>query len=458
MKILLLLLKLILKWKSHIWLPGYWKDRQEKANITIPKDKPIDIMFLIVDHYEPSRKDGEKSVQKVRKWCELYEEYAKKHQDSDGYFPQHTWFYRYDFPSYKNIRVLSEFVFKKFGEIEFHLHHGNDTAKNFRDTIYTGVEWFNQVGAMISAEANPNKRFAYVAGNWALDNGQKDPQFSGVNTEISILNHLGCYADYTFPAFGEVAQPRRVNSIYYATDTPEPKSYDCGIDLEVGKSPTGDLMIFQGPLFIDWSNAYTETAAYESYSKYLSRRINCWQKAHVHVKGRPEWTFIKLHTHGMQSRDIFLSDNFNEMCNDLEDRFKKPPYRLHYVTAREAYNIVKAAESGKVGNPKNYRNYCIKEPINRKINCNQPYNIQKYTPNYIQLKIDNISDNIKIYFKESPVELIKGGKINNIEISYSNESLLELSLQGEGMSQIVSNIKIPGIVDDKIELPFQFRR
>jgi hypothetical protein len=35
---------------------------------------------------------------------------------------------------------------------------------------------------------------------------------------------------------------------------------------------------------------------------------------------------------------------------------------LHYVTARELYNIVKAAESGAGGNPGAYRDFVIKPP------------------------------------------------------------------------------------------------
>jgi len=34
-------------------------------------------------------------------------------------------------------------------------------------------------------------------------------------------------------------------------------------------------------------------------------------------------------------------------------------YRLHYVTAREVYNIVKAAEDGMTGDPHQYRDYRI---------------------------------------------------------------------------------------------------
>ena len=38
-------------------------------------------------------------------------------------------------------------------------------------------------------------------------------------------------------------------------------------------------------------------------------------------------------------------------------------YILHYATARECYNIVKAAEAGMQGKPNEYRNFIIKPYI-----------------------------------------------------------------------------------------------
>ena len=134
-----------------------------------------------------------------------------------------------------------------------------------------------------------------------------------MNSELSILANLGCYADFTFPALGTNAQPGKVNSIYYAKDSPAPKSYDSGIDVTVGGRPWGDLMIFQGPIYVDWNGKYVESASIERFTKYHSRRISAWRQAGIHVKGRPEWLFVKLHTHGMQSRDSFLSDEFHKI-------------------------------------------------------------------------------------------------------------------------------------------------
>ena len=70
-------------------------------------------------------------------------------------------------------------------------------------------------------------------------------------------------------------------------------------------------------------------------------------KSGVHVEGRPEWIFIKVHTHGTQERDMdtLLGAEMEAMHAHLECAYNDgTDFVLHYVTAREAYNIVKAAE------------------------------------------------------------------------------------------------------------------
>jgi hypothetical protein len=456
-KALYLYLKLLLRWRSYIWLSAFRKDQREKSKISVDDDAVIDVMFLIVDHFEPARSDGDKAVEKVNQWCEEYEEIAKTHIDSDGVHPQHSWFYRYDLPSFENVAALSKFVYNGFGEIEFHLHHGNDTSESFYHTIKAGVDWFNQTGAMISAEEKPQKKFGYIAGNWALDNGRKIDKFSGVNNEIEILSSLGCYADFTFPAFGTTAQPQKVNTLYYAIDTPEPKSYNTGIDLEAGKSANGDLMIFQGPLFVDWNKSFVDTAAFESFEHYEPQRIDGWERAHIHVKGQPEWIFIKLHTHGMQSKDIFLGEQFKQMCRDLESRYKTSRYRLHYVTAREAFNIAKAAEAGKSGNANDYRDFLIETPVNKKVFSTHAYAIQSYTKQRIHITIPDYESRMEIMFKESPVQSIQGC-VGEIEIVYKDQFLKKLKIMGKGTCEIAhrENSNSPALRSIEMSLPFNF--
>src|SRR5262249_24310272 len=163
-----------------------------------------------------------------------------------------------------------------------------DTHQTFAAKLQAGVDWFNRVGAMLTAEAHPRRRFGYIAGNWALDNGAGDDSKSGCNTELIALRDAGCYADFTFPPLGSHSQPRKTNAIYYATDGPEPKSYDAGNDVIAGRASPGDLLIFQGPLVIDWARGQFEDSALESFAPPSPHRLHSWLRANIHVQGRPE--------------------------------------------------------------------------------------------------------------------------------------------------------------------------
>ena len=197
MRFLFWVLKVFWKGKMYVWLHGYLERRQRAALVVVPQDKLIDVMVLAVDHFEPVRREGAVGVQRVKGWCAEYKRLAAEHRDSDGIVPKHTWFYRYDYPNFEILNALSKYVYEGFGEIEFHLHHGYDTPESFNKRVRDGVQWFNKVGAMISAEEVPRIFFGYIAGNWALDNGRKDPKFSGVNTEISVLVELRFLCDFS---------------------------------------------------------------------------------------------------------------------------------------------------------------------------------------------------------------------------------------------------------------------
>jgi hypothetical protein len=93
--------------------------------------------------------------------------------------------------------------------------------------------------------------------------------------------------------------------------------------------------------------------------------VRSWLDCGVHVQGRPEWLFVKLHTHGAVERDfdaLFGDKAFemhrtlNEMCNDGRR------YQLHYVTARQAYNLAKAAERGLGGDPNQWLDLVVDKP------------------------------------------------------------------------------------------------
>ena len=80
------------------------------------------------------------------------------------------------------------------------------------------------------------------------------------------------------------------------------------------------------------------------------------------MAGRPDWLFIKLHTHSMDptAQEAVIGDLFRKFLDDLVAGADNRKETLHFVTAREMTNILLAACDGREGNPGNYRDYRFK--------------------------------------------------------------------------------------------------
>jgi hypothetical protein len=422
-----------LRWRALRggWLPGFLRRRHTFDRRAFPPDGPIDVIVLVADHFEPARRFGDAAaVESVRSWCAAYEKLAGRHRDADGRPPQHTWFYRYDYPNPGCVQALSASAFRGFGEVEFHLHHGHDTHESLATTLREGLAWLNRFGAAWTAEARPRACFGYVAGNSALDNGAGDAALSGCDTELRALGEAGCYADFTFPALGSPAQPKKTNAIYYATEDGRAKSYDTGVDVTVGGRPAGDLMIFQGPVAVDWRVGCLEDGALEDSSPPHPRRLAGWLKAHVHVPGRPEWVFVKLHTHAMQNRASFLSPALDAVFAAMGIWWNRPPFRLHYVTAREAYNLVKAAEAGHAGNPDDYRDFVLPPPANRRLLCTAPWRLVSYTPERVHVELLEAGP-ARLEFAGRGLCSV-AGRLREVEARFHGGELVRLRVEAEG--------------------------
>jgi hypothetical protein len=426
------------------WLPGYLRSHRAFDLAALPRDVPVDVIVTVVDHFEPeSVRRPELAVEDVASWCSGYRRIADRHRDADGARPQHTWFYRAEYPNTGCLLVLSDETFAGYGEIEFHLHHGFDTHETFAAKLDNGLDWFNRAGAMLTAEPLPRRRFAYIAGNWALDNGAGDDAKSGCNTEIAALRDAGCYADFTYPALGCVAQPRKSNSIYYATDAPEPKSHDTGVEVAVGRPPCGDLMIFQGPLVVDWASGTFEGSALERFAPPSPHRLDAWLKGNVHVRGRPEWIFVKLHTHGMQSRGEFLGPGLDATFDAMQRRWNRGRFRLHYATAREAYNIARAAEAGHAGNPNDFRDYEIPRPANRVIRCDTTWQLLAYGPDRVSLRADG-PGSVQVDFASGPIRMVRGN-LRGLDARFDGGDIAWLNIDGEGGVEVDATTRVPGL-------------
>jgi hypothetical protein len=320
------------------------------------------LFFLCVDHYEPGPR-----YDYVDRWVKEYPALAAKHHDADGRPVQHTWFYPIEQPLDRNLDGLKSLVTAGYGEVELHLHHGPDTMDSARRKFIDGIAWMQRWGFLKGTDGSTH--FAFVHGVWALDNGNEDPKLCGVNRELQLLREVGCFADYTFPALMNPSQPATVNAVYMATDDDRPKSYDHGVPLTVGVKPSGDLLIFEGPLIVAPALdpvhlfAVTEESNIHPSVPVTSKRVDYWVRSRIHVKGRPDWQFVKIHGHGAQTDDDateWLGAHFDSALSHLEHAYNDGSrYVLHYVTAREAYNLARAAADGKTGDPRQYYDYLI---------------------------------------------------------------------------------------------------
>jgi len=350
----------VVRWKAYVWLPDYVAGMLAREDV--PAGATVHVMFVFVDHYEPG--PGPAGTERNHKWLEGYKALVSGHRDSYGRIPQHTWFYAYEEKNDAVMEELSRAVREGYGEIELHWHHGNDTNESFGPKLEEALRWFNSFGALVSGGPDGRVRFGFVHGNCALDNSTV-LEYCGVNRELDALRTAGCYADFTFPSLGSPAQPSKVNSIYYAKDDDAPKSYDTGRDARVGTRVSDQLLMFQGPMTLTPTERLFEYGAVENDERPSPDRVDSWVATRVCVKGKPDWTFVKVYTHGAQSRKTCLGPKTAAMFGRLEERYGRGGYRLHYVTAREAYNIVRAAEDGLTGDPDSFRDYEVTQPRNK---------------------------------------------------------------------------------------------
>lgn len=338
--------------KYYIFLPDYLR-----WSLTRPAPPPgtLHLFLLFADHFEPDY-----DAARVRAWGARYRALASRHHDRDGRPPQHTFFYPGDQPRADVFAALHDLVAAGLGEVELHYHHDFDTEPTFRAKLQTAIRTFQQYGFLQTLDGGTH--FAFVHGNWGLDNSN-GASLCGVNTELRLLHELGCFADFTFPSVYEDAQPPFVNAIYAARDDDRPKSYDRRLpltDLDRG----ADLMLFEGPLlfypsrhprqlFLGLDDGDVHPAVPASPA-----RVDRWVRAGVHVDRRPDWIFIKVHGHGISSpadADAVLGPGYDAALSWLETHYNDGRrYRLHYITAREAYNLARAAAAGATGEPEQY--------------------------------------------------------------------------------------------------------
>ena len=281
--------------------------------------------------------------------------HGEKFADADGRPPRHTFFFPEEGYKPELLDDLAVLCGRGLGDVEVHLHHDHDTSAALADRLGVFTETLFHRHGLLRRDLNGRIAFGFVHGNWALDNARPDGRWCGVNNEITVLREAGCYADFTLPAAPDPSQTRTINSIYYAIDDPDlPALARLGIAARVGRTaPRDGLLMVQGPLTWDMRRRVwgilpgLENGAIDDSDADLptAERFKTWVKTAVGVERRPEWIFVKVHTHGAPegNASILLGPVMERFHAGINHAFNDgQKYRLHYVTAYEMATLVRA--------------------------------------------------------------------------------------------------------------------
>jgi hypothetical protein len=364
------------------WLVRYpfWRAHELVRRLTDAQDGPEQIMMLVANHFEPGWSERGEQVElstqlrRLEHWCELAQRTGSAVRDHQGAAFRHTLFYPGEEYHAPLLERMAELQRDGFAEVEIHLHHGvsqPDTASNLRRALLEFRDRLAEDHLCLSrADGTGPPLYAFVHGNLALGNSAGG-RFCGVDSEMEILAETGCYADFTLPSAPDQSQVPRLNAIYRCgRPLNRARPHASGPGVRVGDRSPKLPLIFTGPLVFNWRRRVRGLPVPRLDDGVLAgnypldrERFARWRGAHIGVRGRPLWTFIKLYCHGFfpQDQDAMIGDTIARgLENLLELAERTRAFRLHFTTAREAFNIVMAAVEGKQGEPGAYRDYKLR--------------------------------------------------------------------------------------------------
>ena len=351
------------------WLGSYGIHRARRL-LSPPRATPRHLIFALCDHFEPLWKNPPASVarERVSAWRRDYPLLASAFRDSCGRPPRHTFFFPGEEYAPEFLEPLGELAGLGYGEVEVHLHHDGDTPGGLRASLEDTARRFAEHGHL-PRDAEGRLRYAFIHGNWSLANSRRDGRWCGVDAELPVLFDTGCYADLTFPAAPSECQPPWVNAIYWPSgDLSRRRAHESGQPARVGFRYRDRILMITGPLALSRRPGRLlpriESSAIAAGDPPTPDRVRTWVDQDIHVAGRPEWVFVKVHTHGATEANAacLLGDGGRSLHRALAAYNDGARWRLHYVTAREMFNIAAAAMDGAEGDPSSFRDYEIPPP------------------------------------------------------------------------------------------------
>ncbi len=350
------------------WVPGYARHLVSRAT-SRPYRGHRHLLFALCDHFEPFWRQPPRAVAEARlsAWRQGYPRLAGRFRDADGRPPRHSFFFPAEQYTPELLEGLADLARLRLAEVELHLHHDGDTAVSLEATIRRAIGRYASHGHLAREDNLP--RYAFIHGNWCLANARRDGRFCGVDRELPLLFDTGCYADFTFPAAPDESQPGTVNEITWPDgDLGRPRAYEHGQRAAVGRVFADRILLIAGPLapaFTWQSGLRIENGALTAADPATPARLRTWVAQNIHIAGRPDWVFVKVHTHGAPEAQAaaLLGEPAQKLHEALAALYNDGVrWSLHYVTAREMYNLALAAMEGSSGAPAEFFDHRLGPP------------------------------------------------------------------------------------------------
>ncbi len=342
------------------------------------------VIFTVANHFEPGWKesggflDAKTQLSRLKEYRDRFRREAGSVLDADGTRFRHTNFYPAEQYDRDLLEIMAEMQAEGLGEVEVHMHHEGDspdTAENTERVLTTFRDILAERHRCLSRfDGNGMPRYAFVHGNLALANSAGG-KYCGVDNEMQILQDTGCYADMTLPSAPDRSQVPMINQIYECGNPlDEAVPHRSGRRLAAdGQDPILPI-IFTGPLVMNWTRRIggvvfprlDDSALAENQPLDLAR-FRRWRSANITVEGRPDWVFIKLYCHGFfdYDQDACIGEGAKRFFSELiDDSERRGDTKIHFASAREAFNMAMAAVDGKSGSPNAYRDYRLQSIMN----------------------------------------------------------------------------------------------
>jgi hypothetical protein len=324
---------------AETWAASYLTNALRTALLP----KPRHIWLLIADHFEPFWNGADEATARarVKTWSEGWPKVARRHQDSDGAPAKYTFFYPEEEYQPEHIDALASMVRDGIADVEIHLHHDGESADAFVDRMSRFRDVLQRRHGLLHQHDGVVK-FAFIHGNWALDNSRADGRYCGLNNELTLLRQLGCYADFTLPSAPSDTQTRTVNRIYWAVDNPlEAKSHDTGLPAVPGGGRRGDLLMVPGPLAIRFAQdgrlrPRLDTGELAGQDPPTRDRVRLWLR---HAPRLGEHVFIKLFAHGAQERHsrALLEQHLDTLFTLVAEESRSAGCTFHFASPWQVF-------------------------------------------------------------------------------------------------------------------------